>query len=48
VPVVATGKKLSNALNSSEIIERLQEECAGLPPAQLIERVLGALATLPT
>ena len=37
----ATGKKLSNALNSfREIIERLQEECAGLPPAQLIERVL--------
>jgi DNA helicase-2/ATP-dependent DNA helicase PcrA len=37
----ATGKKLSNALNSfRETIERLQEECAGLPPAQLIERVL--------
>ena len=37
----ATGKKLSNALHSfREIIERLQEECAGLPPAQLIERVL--------
>jgi DNA helicase II / ATP-dependent DNA helicase PcrA len=37
----ATGKKLSNALNSfREIIERLQEECAGLPPALLIERVL--------
>jgi DNA helicase-2/ATP-dependent DNA helicase PcrA len=37
----ATGKKLSNALNSfREIIERLQEECAGLPPAQLIERIL--------
>ena len=37
----ATGKKLSNAFNSfREIIERLQEECAGLPPAQLIERVL--------
>lgn len=37
----AIGKKLSNALNSfREIIERLQEECAGLPPAQLIERVL--------
>jgi DNA helicase II / ATP-dependent DNA helicase PcrA len=37
----ATGRKLSNALNSfREIIERLQEECAGLPPAQLIERVL--------
>src|SRR5580693_5799139 len=37
----ATGKKLSNALNSfREIIEHLQEECAGLPPAQLIERVL--------
>ncbi len=37
----ATGKKLSNALNSfREILERLQEECAGLPPAQLIERVL--------
>jgi DNA helicase-2/ATP-dependent DNA helicase PcrA len=37
----ATGKKLSNALNSfREIIERLQEECADLPPAQLIERVL--------
>ena len=37
----ATGKKLSNALNSfREIVERLQEECAGLPPAQLIERVL--------
>ncbi|MFY9731669.1 MAG: UvrD-helicase domain-containing protein [Candidatus Acidiferrales bacterium] len=37
----ATGKKLSNALNSfREIIERLQDECAGLPPAQLIERVL--------
>jgi len=37
----ATVKKLSNALNSfREIIERLQEECAGLPPAQLIERVL--------
>ncbi len=37
----ATGKKLSNALNSfREIIERLQEECASLPPAQLIERVL--------
>ena len=37
----ATGKKLSNALRSfREIIERLQEECAGLPPAQLIERVL--------
>jgi DNA helicase-2/ATP-dependent DNA helicase PcrA len=37
----AAGKKLSNALNSfREIIERLQEECAGLPPAQLIERVL--------
>jgi len=37
----ATGKKLSNALNSfREIIERLQEECAALPPAQLIERVL--------
>lgn len=37
----ATGKKLSNALNSfREIIERLQEECTGLPPAQLIERVL--------
>jgi DNA helicase II / ATP-dependent DNA helicase PcrA len=37
----ATGKKLSNALNSfREIIGRLQEECAGLPPAQLIERVL--------
>jgi len=37
----ATGKKLSNALNSfREIIERLQEECAGLPPAQVIERVL--------
>jgi DNA helicase-2/ATP-dependent DNA helicase PcrA len=37
----ATGKKLSNALNSfREIIERLQEECAGLPPVQLIERVL--------
>src|SRR6201987_6468806 len=37
----ATGKKLSNALNSfRETIERLQEECAGLPPAHLIERVL--------
>jgi DNA helicase-2/ATP-dependent DNA helicase PcrA len=37
----ATGKKLSNALNSfREILERLQEECARLPPAQLIERVL--------
>jgi DNA helicase-2/ATP-dependent DNA helicase PcrA len=37
----ATGKKLSNALNSfREIVERLQEECTGLPPAQLIERVL--------
>jgi DNA helicase-2/ATP-dependent DNA helicase PcrA len=37
----ATGKKLSNALSSfREIIERLQEEYAGLPPAQLIERVL--------
>ncbi len=37
----ATGKKLSNALHSfREIIERLQEECAGLAPAQLIERVL--------
>jgi len=36
-----TGKKLSNALNSfRELVERLQEECAGLPPAQLIERVL--------
>jgi DNA helicase-2/ATP-dependent DNA helicase PcrA len=37
----ATGKKLSNALNSfREIIERLQEECASSPPVQLIERVL--------
>ena len=37
----ATGRKLSNALNSfREILKRLQEECAGLPPAQLIERVL--------
>ena len=37
----ATGKKLSNALNSFRgLIERLQEECAGQPPAQLIERVL--------
>jgi DNA helicase-2/ATP-dependent DNA helicase PcrA len=37
----ATGKKPSNALNAfRELIERLQEECAGLPPAQLIERVL--------
>jgi DNA helicase-2/ATP-dependent DNA helicase PcrA len=37
----ATGKKLSNALHSfREIIEGLQEECAGLAPAQLIERVL--------
>jgi len=36
-----TGKKLSSALNSfRELVERLQEECAGLPPAQLIERVL--------
>jgi len=36
-----TGKKLGNALNSfRELVERLQEECAGLPPAQLIERVL--------
>src|SRR4029077_10550466 len=37
----ATGKKLSNALNSFRgLIERLQEECAGVPPVQLIERVL--------
>ena len=37
----ATGKKLSNALNAFRgLIERLQEECAGLPPVQLIERVL--------
>ena len=37
----ATGKKLSNALHSfRELIERLREECADLPPAQLIERVL--------
>jgi DNA helicase II / ATP-dependent DNA helicase PcrA len=36
-----TGKKLSNALHSfKELIERLQEECASLPPAQLIECVL--------
>jgi ATP-dependent DNA helicase UvrD/PcrA len=36
-----TGKKLSSALNSfRELVERLQEEYAGLPPAQLIERVL--------
>jgi DNA helicase-2/ATP-dependent DNA helicase PcrA len=37
----ATGKKLSNALNSfREIVESLQEECDGLLPAQLIESVL--------
>ncbi len=37
----ATGKKLSKAFNSfRELLERLREECAGLPPAQLIERVL--------
>ncbi len=36
-----TGKKLSNALRSfHELIEQLTEECADLPPAQLIERVL--------
>ncbi len=36
-----TGKKLSNALHSfRELIEQLAEECSGLPPAQLIERVL--------
>jgi DNA helicase-2/ATP-dependent DNA helicase PcrA len=36
-----TGKRLSGALNSfRDLMERLQEECAGLPPAQLIETVL--------
>ena len=36
-----TGKRLSGALNSfRDLIARLQEECAGLPPAQLIETVL--------
>jgi DNA helicase-2/ATP-dependent DNA helicase PcrA len=36
-----TGKKLSNALHSfRELITHLQEECADLAPAQLIERVL--------
>jgi DNA helicase-2/ATP-dependent DNA helicase PcrA len=36
-----TGKKLSRALHSfREMIERLREECATLPPSQLIERVL--------
>ena len=37
----STGKKASSALNSfREIVETLQEGCADLPPAQLIERVL--------
>jgi DNA helicase-2/ATP-dependent DNA helicase PcrA len=37
----STGKKLSNALHSfREMIERLREETAELPPSQLIERVL--------
>ena len=36
-----TGKRLSGALNLfRDLIERLREECAGLPPAQLIETVL--------
>ena len=35
------GKRLSGALNLfRDLIERLREECAGLPPAQLIETVL--------
>jgi len=38
----ATGKKLSNVLNSfRELIEQMQEECASLPPSQLVEAVLG-------
>jgi DNA helicase-2/ATP-dependent DNA helicase PcrA len=36
-----TGKKLSNALHSfREMFERLREQCAELPPSQMIERVL--------
>lgn len=37
----ATGKKISGALGGFRaLIEQLQQECAELPPAQLIERVL--------
>lgn len=42
-----TGKKFSGALRSfCKLIEDLQEECKGLPPAELIERVLGGTGYL--
>ena len=38
----STGKKIAGALNYfRKLIETLQEECRELPPASLIERVLG-------